>query len=430
MRFLPAILVLFVPAAFAHSEGFIAGADFSHLAFFESRGVVYRDAGVPQDGLAILKSRGLTCVRLRLFTSSAQQAQADPYNYANNLAYNLPLALRVKNAGLKLLLDFHYSDTWADPGKQSKPSAWASLTFPQLVQQIRDYSSNCIAAFQAEGALPDYVQVGNEITSGMLWPDGRVGTANDTVQWPRLAQLINAATQGIRDASGTNMPRIIIHIDRGGDWSTTKWFFDNLNQQGVSFDIIGESYYPWWHGSPSTLLNCLTNAAAQYHKPILLAETAFPWTNSYWTTNIYGLAPSPGGQLDFVGQLAQVLGHLPASSAAGIFWWGAEYQASGEVNEAGFNTASFFNAGGNVLPVADAVGQFAAPLKLTAALSNSVLTLQWPLSGTWSSVQTSTSLTALVWSPLTNVPQTTGAVYSLKLPVPNGPARFYRLFLN
>src|SRR5438105_1289035 len=99
---------------------FISGADFSHLAFFEARGIEYRDGGQPQDGLAILRNHGVTCVRLRLFTSSAAQAQADPYNYINNLDYTVPLAVRVKNAGLKFLLDFHYSDTWADAGHQSK----------------------------------------------------------------------------------------------------------------------------------------------------------------------------------------------------------------------------------------------------------------------------------------------------------------------
>lgn len=113
-------------------------------------------------------------MRLRLFTSSPAQAQADLYNYTNNLDYTLPLALRVKNAGLQFMLDFHYSDTWADPGHQAKPAAWANLTFSQLVAQLRQYSSNCVATFKAAGVTPDYVQVGNEITSGLLWPDGQV----------------------------------------------------------------------------------------------------------------------------------------------------------------------------------------------------------------------------------------------------------------
>jgi len=254
-------------------EEFIAGADMSHLQFFEDRGITYRVNGQTQDALSILKNRGVNCVRLRLFTSSAAQAQADPYNYTNNLAYTLPLAVRVKNAGLKLLLDFHYSDSWADPGKQTKPAAWTNLTFPQLKTQLRDYNSNTIAAFSSAGALPDYVQIGNEITPGMLWDEGRVGGSFDTTtQWSQLAQLLTNAIQGVKDAAGTNMTKIIIHLDRGGDWGTTQWYFDNLTARQVSFDIIGESYYPWWHGDFTALRTCLTNAAARYHKPVMIME--------------------------------------------------------------------------------------------------------------------------------------------------------------
>src|SRR5215470_3840976 len=109
---------------------FLAGADFSHLAFFEARGVHYRENGAVYDGIQILKNHGINCVRLRLFTSSAAQAAADPYNYINNTNYTVPLAVRVKNAGLLFCLDFHYSDTWADPGKQATPTAWTNLAFP------------------------------------------------------------------------------------------------------------------------------------------------------------------------------------------------------------------------------------------------------------------------------------------------------------
>ncbi|HUD84287.1 MAG TPA: glycosyl hydrolase 53 family protein, partial [Candidatus Saccharimonadales bacterium] len=180
-------------------SNFLAGADFSGLAFFESRGVMYKDGGQVQDGIQILKKHGINCVRLRLFTSSAAQANSDPYNYINNTSYTVPLAARAKNAGLLLLLDFHYSDTWADPGHQATPAAWKDLGIAQLVQQMRDYNSNTIATFAAAGAMPDYVQVGNEITSGMLWPLGRV-SGNGGTSWSQLGQLMKAAIQGIQDA--------------------------------------------------------------------------------------------------------------------------------------------------------------------------------------------------------------------------------------
>jgi arabinogalactan endo-1,4-beta-galactosidase len=407
---------------------FLAGADFSLLPFFEGRGILYKDGGQAQDGLAILKNHNLTCVRLRLFTSSAAQAQTDPYDYTNNLAYTVPLAVRVKNAGLQFLLDFHYSDSWADPAHQTKPAAWTNLAFAQLVQQMHDYNSNCISAFKAAGAMPDYVQVGNEITGGMLWPDGKVGTTNDAVQWPQLAQLMNAAIQGITDASGANPPKIVIHIDRGGDWSSTRWFFDNLIEQGVPFDIIGESYYPFWHGPLANLANCLTNAAQRYGKPVIVAETAFPWTNSYWTTNILGLTPSVTGQVQFVVGLAQALKSVPGRLGAGVFYWGTEYQKVRNVNEAGFNTASFFDAGGNLLPVADAIAQIVAPLRLNANLDGTSLKLTWPLSGAGSSLVTTTGMApGAVWLPVTNSVRNTGMLFNVALPLDAADSRFYRL---
>jgi arabinogalactan endo-1,4-beta-galactosidase len=406
---------------------FIAGADFSLLPFFTDRGIVYKDHGQVQDGLAILKNHGITCVRLRLFTGTAP-ITTNAYNYTNDLAYTLPLAVRVKNAGMQFLLDFHYSDSWADPGKQWVPYAWSNLTLTTLIQQMHDYNSNTIASFKAAGAMPDFVQIGNEITPGCLWP---LGNNNTSAGWTNFGKLLNAAVQGITDAAGAQMPKIIVHIDRGGDWGTTQWFFDNLLAQNVPFDIIGESYYPWWHGSLNSLANCLTNAAKRYDKPIVVAETAFPWTNTFYTTNIYGISPSPTGQVQFLTSLAQVVKSVPSRMGAGVFYWGSEYQAVSGVNEAGFNTASFFDAHGNFLPGGDVVGQMAAPLNVAATLNGSVLNLSWPLSGAGSSLVTGTSLTSPAsWTLVTNTVQNTGTVFSVTLPVQAGTTRFYRLRIN
>jgi len=414
---------------------FVAGADFSDLAFFEVRNITYKD-GQAQDGIQILKNHGINCIRLRLWTSSAAQASADSYDYTNNLSYTVPLAVRVKNAGLLFSLDFHCSDTWADPGHQATPDAWTNLNFTQLVQQMRTYNSNTIAAFEAAGAMPDYVQIGNEITDGMLWTNGQLsGTwSSSNPSWIRLGQLMNAAIQGIKDATnatGAKMPKIIVHIDRGGDWATTESYFDNLNAQGVPYDIIGESYYPYWHGPLSNVANCLTNAAKRYAKPVMIAETDFPWTNSYWTTNIYGIPGTTNGQVQFLVALAQVVKSVPGRLGAGIFWWGAEYQKVNGVNEAGVYTTSFFNSGGNVLPVTDAVGQLAAPLTLNPSLTGSNLTLQWPLSGAGMTLTTVTDLMPLAaWLQVTNSAQNTGTMFSVTLPIGSNQSRFYRLQSN
>jgi arabinogalactan endo-1,4-beta-galactosidase len=347
---------------------FLAAADFSFLSYFESLGVQYKDGGVVTDGFQILKNHGINCVRLRLFTSSQAQAAADPYNYINNTNYTVPLAVRVKNAGLLFSLDFHYSDTWADPGNQAIPSAWTNLNFTQLVQQMYTYNSNTIATFAAAGAMPDYVQVGNEITDGMLFPYGGPLSGSGGTLWSQLGQLMNSAIQGIQDAStaaGEPMPQIIVHIDRGGDWATTEWFFDNLEAEDVPFDIIGESYYPFYQGSLSALSTCVTNAAVTFGKPIIVAETAFPWTNTCpaaWLSDLYGYPPTEIGQVSFIVAEGQILNSIPDGLAAGVFYWGGEYQAVSGVNEAGFNTASFFDAGGNLLPSLDAVVSIGAPL--------------------------------------------------------------------
>lgn len=429
LRFSALLVSLFLTTS-GHASDFLSGADFSHLAYFQNCGVVYKENGQVQDALTTLKNHGLTCVRLRLFTSSAAQAAADPYNYTNNLSYTLPLALRVKSAGLQFMLDFHYSDTWADPGKQAKPAAWVGLTFTQLVSQMRTYNSNSIAAFKNAGAMPDYVAVGNEITSGLLWPDGEVGGTNDTPgQWLKLAQLLNAAIQGIHDAAGATVPKLIIHIDRGGDWAGTQWFFDNLqSQQAVPFDIIGESYYPFWHGPLSNVLNCFTNAARRYGKPVLLAETDFPWANS---TNIYGIAATPDGQVQYLATLAQVVKSVPGGQGAGICWWGSEYQTITNASLAGFDKRSFFDSTGNALPIVDAMGQLVAPISLDATLTNLNLTLSWPLSGAGLSLVTANNLPPFgSWFPVIEATWITGRVFSATLPISSVGARFYRLQSN
>jgi arabinogalactan endo-1,4-beta-galactosidase len=424
-----AVLAFSAAAWSLTAQEFIAGADFSHLNFFEDRGIVYKYGGQPQNALAILKNQGINCVRLRLFTSSAAQAQADPYNYTNNLAYTVPLAVEVKSNGLKFLLDFHYSDSWADPGKQTKPSAWTNLNFTQLVQQMRSYNSNCIAAFNAAGAMPDYIQIGNEITSGLLWTDGQV-SGNTNTAWSKLGQLMKAAINGINDAAGTNDPKIIVHIDRGGDWSTTQWYFDNLLHQQVPFDIIGESYYPWWHGDLTALSNCLNNAAQRYNKPVIVAETAYPWTNNSYNPNL-GMPISPTGQVQYVVALASIVKRVSGGRGLGIFWWGTEYVPVSGYNLANFHKTSFFDHAGNTLPVAGAFGQLTAPLIMNATLNGAGVTLKWPLSGAGMSLRSTTNLAPpAAWAPVTNSLQTTGSVFSVTLPMAASQNRYYRLQSN
>ncbi len=151
-----------------------------------------------------------------------------------------------------------------------------------------------------------------------------------------------------------------LHIDRGVDWGATQWFFDRIAQEEVEFDVIGQSYYPWWRGSVPALHQCLANAVSRYGKPVMPLETAFPWEGS---EPVLGIPASPEGQVAFVVELAKTLKGLPRGRGMGLFWWGAEYQAMPGLGLAGFNRRSFFNAEGDVLPVAGAVGQLTAPLR-------------------------------------------------------------------
>ena len=415
----------FLANAPASAEVSIAGADVSHLEFFEERGVVYRDEQGVRDALAILSGQGLNCARLRLFTSSAEQAGADPYNAINNLDYTVPLAVRVKNAGMRFLLDIHYSDSWADPGKQDKPVEWVALAFPELEERVFEYSRGVTEAFRKAGAAPDYVQVGNEVTGGLLWPDGRVGGSYDTAgQWSQLGRLLKSAIRGLKEGAGDSPPDIMIHIDRGADWGTTRWFFDRLMQEQVAFDLIGQSYYPFWHGSLNDVRTCLNQGAVRYGKPVWIVETAFPWSGS---VDVAGISPSPAGQVEYVLELARTLRGVPGGKGMGIVWWGAEYVRLGGYSLAGFDRRSFFDFEGCVLPVAGVLGQLTWPVRLDLERSSTGLALTWPASGV-GMVLTTTSTASLprAWTTVDTVPVWDGVMFRASLPYTD-PFGLFRL---
>jgi arabinogalactan endo-1,4-beta-galactosidase len=184
--------------------GFILGADVSYLRDMESKGVAFQDEGAPHPGLEILRHHGYNWVRLRIMN--------EPTPLPNTLAYTLAEAKAAKAMGFRLLLDFHYSGDWADPSQQSTPAAWKNLPHDALVQAVFTFTRDTLTAFRQQGTLPDMVQIGNEVTSGMLWPDGRLPD-----RWPQFAELLNAGIRGVQAGKG-DMPRpaIMIHIDQGG----------------------------------------------------------------------------------------------------------------------------------------------------------------------------------------------------------------------
>jgi len=322
------------PAAL--SQTYAIGADVSFLAQCEHDGVVFKENGIPKDALAILREHQYNWIRLRLFHDPA----AAPDHLPNDLNYTLALATRARKLGFHLLLDLHYSDNWADPGKQPIPIAWSHLNHRQLTHQVFVYSRDVLTAFRRAGVPPEMVQVGNEITNGMLWPDGKI-----PANWDNFADLLNAGIRGVRAGSGHgHSPRIMIHIDRSGDYATAVSFFDQLNSRQISFDVIGLSYYPMWHGSISTLRSNLHDLALRYNRPIIIVEAAFNWMPGEMAGRHSDFFESPEGQRDFLAAVDAAVRAIPNGLGQGVFWW--EPAAEG-----GLRKRSFFDKEGNVLPV-------------------------------------------------------------------------------
>jgi arabinogalactan endo-1,4-beta-galactosidase len=320
----------------ARAQGYAIGADVSFLAKCEQDGVVFKENGQPKDVLAILREHHYNWVRLRIFHDPA----AAPDKLPNDLNYTLALARRAKAMGFRILLDLHYSDSWADPGKQPMPAAWSTLNHKQLVKHVFTYTRDTIAAFAQQGLMPDMVQVGNEITYGMLWPDGKLPD-----NWDNFADLLKAGIRGVKAGTRSGpRPRIMIHIERSGDYNAAVSFFDNLIAHHVSFDIIGLSYYPYWHGDLPTMRSNLRKLALRYRRPIIVVETAYNWTPGRAAGKSQDFPETPDGQLAFLRAVDAAVRAIPLGLGQGVFWW--EPAAEG-----GLRDRSFFDNDGNVLPV-------------------------------------------------------------------------------
>ena len=215
------------------------------------------------------------------------------------------------------------------------------------MEAVFEYTRQTIGAFRDAGALPDMVQVGNEITPGMLWPDGKLPE-----HWQNFAELLKAGIKGVEAGAGTNRhPRIMIHIDRGGDKAGTKYFFDKLNTYGVPYDVIGQSYYPWWHGALLDLRENLIFMANEYHKDIILVEVAYCWRPTEYKQKPGPFAETPEGQREFLDEVNRLVLSTPNHRGIGVFWW--EPAVTG-----GLRSRGFFDDDGNALPVLNVFDRF------------------------------------------------------------------------
>jgi len=325
------------------------GADLSLLQHLQDHGVQYKEAGQPKDPLLIFKDHGCNWVRLRLFV-----APDGTRGQVNTLAYTLKLAKRVKQAGLRLMLDLHYSDHWADPGHQRIPAAWKDLDHGQLVARVAAYTRDTLAAFAQDGCPPDMVAVGNEITNGMMWPAG--GPLSDDAKWAALADLLKAGLGGVREGAGGRAPRTMIHIDKGGDKQVGRGFFDQLQRRDVAFDVIGLSYYPFWHGSLAELRENLASLAETYRKDIIVVETAYDARGG--PQGNLPFPPAPAGQKAFLEELVRVVAATPGGRGRGVVYWAPEWIAAkdpdGSSAPGPWASRALFDGDGNARPALQA----------------------------------------------------------------------------
>ncbi len=356
----------------------IRGVDISSLPQVEAKGGVFYNAdGQAQDIFEILADHGVNYVRLKLWHT--------PANGYNNLEKVKGMALRIKRAGMGFLLDFHYSDTWADPAKQHKPLAWWDYDDTQLKTAVYDYTQEVITALREQGTPPDIVQIGNEITNGMLWDAGKLDGSAD--QFARLAGLLKAGIAGVKDAEGKGQEaggkgqeaggnvKIMLHLDKGGDNDLYRWWFDNIIAEGVEFDVIGLSFYGYWHGNLSDLAANLADLAQRYDKELIVVETAYAYTldNQDGYGNIIaredqllpGYPATVEGQSAWLRDLMQVVKDAPR--ATGVFYWepawlglkGCGWNPADPQSGNAWENQALFDFDGHVLPSLAVFREFA-----------------------------------------------------------------------
>jgi len=340
-------------------DDFLLGGDISMLQRIEKAGGVFNLNKNPKDLIEIFKNHGCNCFRLRLFVNpNYENAEV------NDLNYTLQMASRIKKAGKRLLLDLHYSDTFAGPGKQYKPSAWSNLDFNSLLKKVESYSAEVIKKFNRENLLPDIVQIGNEISSGILWPDGSIkgDDRQNPKQWQKFTQLLKAGIGGIRNAlNSADHVRIMLHSATGGDVNETQVFFNKIKEYSVNYDIIGLSYYPWHHGSLEDLERNLKQTVRLFQKDIVIVETAYPWRYyDDWKMKkekkkkhmIWPMTPK--GQKQFLSELITTVLSIPEGRGKGVIWWYPESIPVNNLRVWRNGAMALFDQDGNMLPAVKA----------------------------------------------------------------------------
>lgn len=362
---------------------FIKGMDISTLIEQEACGAHYYDNGEEGDLLEILKSYGANSVRLRLWNDPYAE-DGTPYGAGtNDLEKTILMAKRALALDMGFLLDIHYSDFWADPGKQMVPKAWKNYSEAELEQAVYDFTKETMERLHREQAAPTLIQVGNELTNGLLWPTGK------KPNFDAIARYVSAGIRGVRTVD-KDVP-IMIHLDNGGNNEMYREWFDNFIKRGEDFQIIGLSYYPFWHGTLDELEYNMRDMAARYHKELVVAEVSMGFTMEDYATyeklapeDRKGMATRPElvekieypmtkeGQTDFMKDIMQRIASIPGGR--GFYYWEpgwipvpgcgwateAALAYTGEAGPGGNEWANqaLFDYDGNALPALKAIRDF------------------------------------------------------------------------
>jgi arabinogalactan endo-1,4-beta-galactosidase len=309
-----------VSAAPATAVALQNGADVSWLPEIERAGSKFYDAkGRVIDPLVLMKQAGLKVARVRLWV--------EPTDKRSSITEVLALAKRIKKAGLGFVLDLHYSDWWADPGNQATPSAWNGMSQSQLEKKIGEYTASALARFASQKTSPQWVQIGNEIGNGMLWPTGKLNTwSND--EFKTLTSFLNSASTAVRASSGK--PKVMVHLETGGDLTKTQnWLRMALANGLTRPDAIGLSYYSQWGGALNNLEKTISVVASEFNFAVAIAETAYPNSLTATTKQVLdaskaplpGFAISPSGQAAYATKSCAVLRANAGSKSLGVWWW-------------------------------------------------------------------------------------------------------------
>lgn len=297
--------VVTVPEPINEIGSFSKGADVGWLSQMEATGYQFYDAdGSKKDCLQLLKDRGINTIRLRVWVNPSN----DKINGHCSPAETVTMAVRAQKLGMRIMIDFHYSDSWADPGKQTKPAAWAKHSFVELLNDVYNHTFDVLTLLKTAGVTPEWVQIGNEIPDGMLWPEGK------SENFGQLARLLNKgyeATKAINPAI-----KVVVHLDQGNDNGRFRWFFDNAKTNNVKYDVIGMSYYPFWLKSDykvtiADLQKNLNDMVSRYGKEVMVVEVGGDYTLEQ---NTY----------DMIAAVIKAVKAVPNNKGLGVIYWEPE----------------------------------------------------------------------------------------------------------